>query len=223
MSALRRFSLAVALLLACTAVAGAKPTGVKAGVPADELTPSGMTRVSVAAPMAAGSPARLVFAADGERAPSLLIDVLVTSSAADARAALAHWASTLQNAPDPSKEIGDAAYASPTIAAFARANVLIVVHRVAGQSDVLAIARAADTAVQRAEDGSPTAPINVPVPSIAPGKSALLAVPQDLLAVSITATGPANVTHEAAGWRLTRTGDGAISLTVRAVDVRLRQ
>lgn len=215
-------TLVVGMMLLVASVASAAKEKTRAGVPVESLTPAGMTRLSVSAPMASGLPVRLVYGS--ARKPEVIIDVLVAADAATARSKLDRWRRTVAITPDSASGIGDVAFAGEGLVGFARANVMVIVRRVAGKADVMDVALAAEAAVDAAPAGSAKmAAVQPRVPALAVGESAVVSLPADLIAADVRVAGPATVRRQKqGGWRITRTGQGAIAVTVRAVDGLLR-
>lgn len=218
---MRRLLLMLGLVVAALPARAGEPV-VKGGVAVDALTPPGMARLSVAAPARAGLPARLVF---GRNAPEVVMEVVVAPSADGARAAVERWLRHAANPPEPTAQVGDVGYAGAGVVVFARANVMVAVRRVAGDTDVLDVALGAEAAIDAAPAGrAEAAAVKVRLPaSLAVGRAAPLALEGDVLAARVTARGPATVRRDAGGgWRLTRTGQGQIAVDVVGVDGRLR-
>jgi hypothetical protein len=165
---------------------------------------------------------RLVFGRG--TTPELLVDVRVAQDADGARAALAARLRTVTS-PPPELELGDEGRGDAGFAAFVRDNVFVSVHRVAGEADALAVARAIDAAVVAAPVGSPTAEPSArrsyddaqlgerPVP---------VAFPEGLLAAQLEVCGPVYARRTADGWVVVRTGPGTVTVRVLGVDRRLR-
>jgi len=217
------FLCAAAALAALVATADARPV-VRAGVPADSLTPADMDRVRVRAPSVPGQPVRLTYAAAGTTRAQVLIDVVVAADGGEAKQALTHWRHQLTRELDPVAGIGDEAYGTGGSVAFVRDNVMIAVRCVGGSADVTAIAVDAARAVAAAPTGRPRATASsVAVPrALAVGEAFELAPPAGALAADLRTSGPVRARRTATGWRLTRTGDGAVDVTLVAVDELLR-
>jgi hypothetical protein len=211
----------IGCLLLVPLAAAAEPV-VHGGVAVDKLTPAGMQRLSVTAPTEPERPVRLVFGRG--TTPELLVDVLVAADPAGARTALdARWR-TVSN-PPPTATLGDEGRGDAGFAAFVRDNVYVAVHRVAGEADALAVARAIDAVVVASPAGSPTAEPTErrsyddtqlgerPVP---------VAFPDGLLAAQLEVCGPAYARRTADGWVVVRTGPGTVTVRVLGVDRRLR-
>ena len=211
----------IGCLLLVPLSAAAEPV-VHGGVAVDELTPAGMQRLSVTGPTEPDRPVRLVYGR--ESTPELLVDVRVVADAAGARAALdARWRTV--TSPPPEAELGDAGRGDAGLAAFVRDNVFVSVHRVAGEADALAVARAIDAVVVAAPAGSPTAESSErrtyddaqlgerPVP---------VEFPAGLLAAQLEVCGPAYARRTADGWVVVRTGPGTVTVRVLGVDRQLR-
>jgi hypothetical protein len=201
--------------------AAAEPV-VHGGVAVDELTPAGMQRLSVTGPTAPDRPVRLVYGRAAS--PELLVDVLVGRDAEAARAALEARLRTVTS-PPPETALGDEGRGDVGFAAFVRDNVFVSVHRVAGEADALAVARAIDAVVVAAPAGTPTAEPSGrqsyddaqlgerPVP---------VEFPDGLLAAQLEVCGPAYARRTADGWVVVRTGPGTVTVRVIGVDRRLR-
>lgn len=201
--------------------AAAEPV-VHGGVDVETLTPAGMQRLSVTAPTEPGRPVRLVYGRGS--APELLVDVRVAPDAAGARAALAARLRAVTS-PPPEADLGDAGLGDAGFAAFARDNVFVSVHRVAGDADALAVARAMDAAVRAAPAGAPAlAPAERRFYDDAQLGERPVAVefPEGLLAAQLEVCGPAYARRTAGGWVVVRTGPGAVTVRVLGVDRRLR-
>ncbi|MBN1771687.1 MAG: hypothetical protein JXB32_10525 [Deltaproteobacteria bacterium] len=201
--------------------AAAEPV-VHGGVAVDELTPAEMQRLSVTAPTEAGRPVRLVYGRG--TTPELLVDVRVAADADGARAALAARLRTVTS-PPPEAALGDAGLGDAGFAAFVRDNVFVSVHRVAGEADALAAARAMDAVVVAAPEGSP---------ALEPGgrrwyddaqlgeRPLPVEFPQGLLAAQLEVCGPAYARRTGDGWVVVRTGPGTVTVRVLGVDRLLR-
>jgi hypothetical protein len=213
----------VGMALAAAAPASAKPV-TRAGVPVDALTPDGMERLAVRAPSRPGLPVRLTYAGEGAAEPELLVDVVVAADARGAHAALLRFSRGVARELDALPGVGDEAYATPGLVAFARDNVMIAVRRVAGTRDPHAIAVEAEAVVAAAPLGTPdAAPVTARMPSsLRVGRAEALSLPDAVLAATVRAVGPAAVRRDAAGWRITRTGPGDVGVEVVAVDELLR-
>jgi len=215
----RRIAITVVALAVMAAPAFARPT-LRAGVPVDSLTPDGMQRLAVRVPVVDSQPVRLTYGVDKAE---ILVDVFVAASAQDAREALEHWRHQLSREIDAVADVGDVAYGTPSLIAFAQDNVMVAVRRVSGSADVATLAADALAAVKAAPTGSPSAtPVTARVPELIEGKAQALALSRDALAVRVFAQGPATVRKTRAGWRITRNRAGAVSLVVVAVDEQLR-
>jgi hypothetical protein len=212
----------IALVLFVAAAASAGEPVVRGGVPVDSLTPAGMQRLSVVAPTAVGRPVRLTFGSADR--PEVLIDVLVAPDASTARAALDDWLRTVVNRPGP-EALGDVGYGEGTLFGFVRDNVLVAVHKVAGEADAAAIAAQADAAVQAAPAGETQA---AGVPEQRFDDEQLGQVPQPIvfpsgwIAANVSVCGPGYARHTAGGWVVVRDGPGVVTVRVTGVDDRLR-
>ena len=207
-------------LAASTALAG-EPV-VRGGVPLDSLTPEGLQRLSVAAPASGARPVRLVFGTAD--APQVLMDVLVAPGADAARAALEDWRRTVVQPPS-AEPLGDVGYGAGPLHAFARDNVFVAVHRVAGDADAQAIAAQADAAIQDAPAGRPTAS---PVPDQQFDDAQLadrplpIVFPAELVAAAVSVCGPGYARRTTDGWVVVRSGPGLVTVRVVGVDRLLR-
>jgi hypothetical protein len=203
------------------AVSAGEPV-VHGGVPVEALTPVGMQRLSIEAPSAAGRPVRLSFGASGTA--EVVMEVLVASDAAGARAALDDWKRTLQHAP-PAEALGDAGYGGGATHGFVRDNVFAMVRRVAGEADAAALAAQVDAAIKNAAAGDPSLAA-VPVQSFDDAQLGEAPVPlafaSGLIAANVSVCGPAYARRTAEGWVLVRTGPGAVTVSVTGVDAFLR-
>jgi hypothetical protein len=211
----------VAVWIAAAAALAGEPV-VRGGVAVDSLTPAGMQRLSVVAPSAAGRPARLTFGSADR--PEVLLDVLVAPDAFTARAALDDWLRTVVNRPGPAA-LGDVGYGEGTLFGFTRDNVLIVVHKVAGEADAAAIAAQADAAVRAAPAGE-TQAAGVPEQRFDDEqlgeRPQPIAFPSELIAANVSVCGPGYARRTADGWVVVRNGPGVVTVHVTGVDDRLR-
>jgi hypothetical protein len=104
----------------------------------------------------------------------------------------------------------------PRSAAFALDNVAIVVRCLDDDCDASAYAERARHAVERAPEGSPTAPS-------ARAREGDVVLPSSLLAGRVVSRGPAVVSKTGArSFVVRRTGPGALEVEVVGVDHRLR-
>lgn len=201
--------------------AAAEPV-VHGGVAVDELTPAGMQRLSVIGPTAPDRPVRLVYGRGTE--PELLVDVRVAQDADGARAALEARLRTVTS-PPPEVELGDRGLGDAGFAAFVRDNVFVSVHRVAGEADARAVARAIDVVVVVAPAGSPTAARTARRwydDAQLGERPVAVEFPGELLAAQLEVCGPAYARRTADGWVVVRTGPGTVTVRVLGVDRRLR-
>lgn len=215
----RRIAIAVVLVAAMAAPALAKPK-LRAGVPVDSLTPAGMQRLAVRVPVVDSQPVRLTY---GTEKAEILVDVVVAATAADAREALEHWRHQLSREIDAVTGVGDVAYGSANLVAFAQDNIMIAVRRVSGTADIGTVAADALAAAEAAPKGSPVAEtVTAAVPTLATGKAATLSLSRGVLAARVSADGPATVRKTRTGWRLFRKRAGDVRVRVVAVDELLR-
>jgi hypothetical protein len=221
----------VGLGSACGASAQPRP-GLRAGLPLDALvTASGLALEDLVVPTAEGAPVRVELRdAQGIAA---LADVRVLGSAAAARELLAALEPSLSSrGVAPLDGVGDAALADDagTIAAFARANLLVVVRVVARDAadgaraapDANALAARLVAACDAAPRGQPvTASPGRLVPELQPGEHASVTLPSGLVALRVVADGDGVARRTASGWELSR-GAGPFSFEAWGVDALLR-
>jgi hypothetical protein len=212
---------AASLTLAIAATAHAQT--VRAGVDVAALL-SGMDLLEVRAPERAGEAVRLLVAPNGAQSAEVVVDVLV---GADAAAAKGELASQLRGVAGdvPQVRLGDEGYADEGFAAFARDNVAIAIRRMAGALDVRRLATRMDAVVTAAPGGSTRASVRAQVPDVsamARGEVQRVVAPADALAMSVIGSGDVRTRRTREGFVLERTGDGAASVRVIVVDMRLR-
>ncbi|MBI5489405.1 MAG: hypothetical protein HY905_18880 [Deltaproteobacteria bacterium] len=212
------------IILLGLAPAGALADGPAAhgGVPLDTLTPSGMQRLSIEAPAAAGRPVGLTFGEAGT--PEVRMEVFIGRDGAEARAVLEDWRRTLVR-PPPEAELGDGGYGEGPLWGWVRDNVFVAVQRVAGEADAEAIAARVDEAVKAAPAGAATAAV---IPERVLDDAQLgddplpLPLPSGLVAARVQVCGPGYARSTRDGWVLVRTDPGVVTVRVLGVDDRLR-
>jgi hypothetical protein len=210
------------VLAALTAPAVTRGEALRQGVPVEAVAPPGMARVRVAPPMRPGLPVRLTYR--GPDDAHVVVDVLVADSTRAAGAALARWQRQLTREPALVTGVGDAAYGGAALLGFVRVNVMVAVRRVGGAVDVAALAQTIDQAILAAPRGAPRP---VRVTALLPeqpvrGRSAAIALSAPVLAADLKVKGPGFVRRGPDGWRLIRTGEGPLAVTVTAIDELLR-
>lgn len=209
-------ALSVLSLLSCAPALAQAPGALVAAV-----TPPGMHLVDVDVPDVDRVPVRLRFAPAPQARAEVLVDVLVGDDAPSAAEAAAWFRETVSGELPELGGIGDAAVGDAGLVAFVRGEVFVIVRRVAGGQDPVAIARAIDRSL-RERRASPPSGVTVDVPAVPVGETRPIAR-GDALAMHVTASGPGEARRTRQGWTLTRTAQGAIELHVVVVDRALRR
>ncbi len=224
---------AVALLvglatIGCAGTASAQRETLRAGLALSEvLSATGLQLEDVVVPSADAALVRVELR-DGSGIAAL-VDVRVHPSIEAARDALAALAPSLSSrGVEPIAGLGDVALLdeASTIAAFARANVVVVVRTLTREALVTLDARALAVRLVAACDASPrgrpvTMSLDGVIPALQPGQSATIALPPGLVALRIEADGDATARRTADGWLVSR-GPLPYSMSVRGVDALLR-
>ncbi len=209
-------ALSVLSLLSCAPALAQAPGALVAAV-----TPPGMHLVDVDVPDVDRVPVRLRFAPAPQARAELLVDVLVSDDAPSAAEAAAWFRETVSGELPELGGIGDAAAGDAGLVAFVRGEVFVIVRRVAGGHDAVAIARAIDRSL-RERRASPPSAVRLDVASPQVGETRPIRA-GDALAMHVTASGPGEARRTRQGWTLTRTAPGAIELHVVVIDRALRR
>lgn len=193
-----------------------------AGLPADALTPAGMTRVDVEIPERETEGVWLSFAPEGTTRATLRAKVYVAPSAQAARDAEALHAQGIAGDLDSLAGIGDRASGGAAMITFVRDNVFVALQRLDGQADCRPAARAIDAAIQAAPRGPASARLRVEIPALVEGVN-VLQLPSAVLGAHVIASGSAAARRTRAGWVVVRRGTAGWSVTVLAADAMLRR
>ena len=210
--------LALLVVLVVPALASAQ----RAGVPVDSVTPAGLERIEVNVPEHEQNGVQLFFAPPGRALAEVRVDVIVASSHREAIAAMSFFEQTVANELPLVRGVGDEARGDAGLAVLVRDNVFVVVHRLAGNRDALAIARALDAEIERAPRGGAVSPVRLSIPE--PGEGANpLQLPEGVLEAYVVAGGSAAARRTSRGWVLTRQGSEPATVSVVACDRLLRR
>jgi hypothetical protein len=190
-------------------------------VPVARVTPPSFELVDVDVPDLESEPVRLRFAPAGQRRAELLVDVRIAGDRRGAQDA-AQWLRETTAGPLRALEgIGDAAAGDAGFVAFVRDEVFVVVRRIGGAHDAVAIARGLDAALlERIDAPLPGAFVRVPTQVEA---SAPIVLSPEILAAHVLVEGPGLARRTPAGWTIARTGAGPLAVRVIAFDRGLRR
>ena len=212
---MRKTSVALAFALALS------PTAASAQLALDALTPPGLDRAEIDVPAEPELGVRLYFAPEGERAATLGVEVHLAPSAAEARRLAAAHVSMVSGELAPLAGVGERAWGDPTHVAFVRGDAFVVVRRLRGEEDCRARAREMDESILVAPRRAPPA-VGIALPDFAQGITPI-ALPPEVVAAHVIATGSAAARRTRAGWVVVRRGGGAWSVRLFACDAWLRR
>jgi hypothetical protein len=224
--------LAASLLAASPFVAASSASAQeRVGLPIDALTTGlrgeGLAIGSVLAPESPESAVRLEIVR-GQTVVALA-DVRVCASletaAAWARARAEDASATALVARTSPPSLADTARGRAGLVVLARHNVAMIVHATVDEVDAARIAAIAALAIDQAPRGA-AMPAQITSPTLpralAVGASAPIALPAELVAARVVATGDAYARRTPNGWMITRTGPGDFRVRITGVDRYLR-
>lgn len=210
-----------ALLLALPLVFACASAHAQRAVPVERVTPPSFELRDVDVPELASEPVRLRFAPAGQRRAELLVDVRIAADRRGARDA-ARWLRETTAGDLPALNgLGDVAMGDAGLCAFVRDEVFVVVRRIAGAHDAIAIARGLDAALtERIDAPLPGAFARIPAQLEA---SAPIELSPEVLAAHVLVEGPGHARRTPNGWTIARTGAGPLTVRVIAFDRGLRR
>ncbi len=190
------------------------------GVALEAFTPAGMRRVDVDVPEVDHVPERQRYAPANATRAEVLVDVLLSEDAPSARAAAAWFRETVSGELPEIDGLGDGAAGDAGLVAFVHDTALVVVRRITGAHDVLAIARAIDRAIAPASgalaavrvEGNPQ-----------PGGPPARIVATGAIGMYVTVTGPGEARRTRDGWVVARSAPGPLRVHLVTVDAQLRR
>lgn len=194
----------------------------RAGVPVDSVTPAGLERIDVNVPEHEQNGVQLFFAPHGQARAEVRIDVLVASTHLEATARMRFFEQTVAGELPFVGGIGDEARGGASLAALVRDNVFVVIHRIGGVRDALAIARSLDAVILSAPRGGVDSPVRLSIPQLGEGVQPLQ-LPEGVLEAHVVAGGSASARRTSRGWVLVRNGAEPATVSVVACDRMLRR
>ena len=210
--------IALFVVLASPALASAQ----RGGVPVDSVTPAGLERIEVNVPEREQNGVQLFFAPHGQTRAEVRIDVLVAPSHREATEAMRFFEETAAGELPNVTGLGDEARGDAGIVALVRDNVFVVVRRIGGGHDALAIARVLDLVIEAVPRSAPGSPVRLAIPELVQGVQ-LLQLPEGVLEAHVVAGGSASARRTGRGWVLTRHGSEPFTVSVVACDRMLRR
>lgn len=197
------------------------PAAASAQLALDALAPAGLDRVEIDVPVEPELGVRLYFAPAGERVATLGVEVHLAPSAAEARRLAAAHVAMVSGELAPLAGIGERAWGEATHVAFVRGDAFVVVRRLRGEEDCRARALELDQAIVVAPRRAPPA-VAVALPDLGQGATPV-ALPPEIVAAHVIATGSAAARRTRSGWVVVRRGGGPWSVRLVACDAWLRR
>lgn len=216
-----RPGLASALLVTLPLALACVSAHAQRAVSVEEVTPPGWVLIDVDVPEHESAPVRLRFAPEGQARTELLVDVLIAGDRRGAHDAARGLRETTAGELGEVQGVGDAAAGDAGFVAFVRGEVFVVVRRIGGSHDAIAIARRIDASLlQRREVALPRAFVQVParIETVAP-----IQLGPEVLGAHVSVEGPGLARRTADGWLVARSGPGPLTVRVVAFDRHLRR